>query len=101
MEPTEQARDRADVYMVIDEPAYLQSGQDEKPAISAEPMPDLRAPRACSFCKRAAEHLFGEQYQGRTTPAPSSMASGSVTPALCGLPAFSEEWSNPVDRRSA
>jgi hypothetical protein len=62
VEPTEQARDRADVYMVIDEPAYLQSGQDEKPAISAEPMPDLLAPRACSFCKRAAEHLFGEQY---------------------------------------
>ena len=62
MEPTGQARDRADVYMVIDEPAYLQSGQDEKPAISAEPMPDLLAPRACSLCKRAAEHLFGEQH---------------------------------------
>jgi hypothetical protein len=62
VEPTEQARDRAGLYMVTDEPAYLQSGQDEKPAISAEPMPDLRALRACSFCKRAAEHLFGEQY---------------------------------------
>jgi hypothetical protein len=37
--------------------------------------------------------------QGRTTPAPSSMASGSVTPALCGLPAFSLR-SVPVLSRS-
>jgi hypothetical protein len=62
VEPTEQARDRADLYMVTDEPAYLQSDEDEKPAIWSEPTPDLLAPRACSFCKRAAEHLFGEQY---------------------------------------
>jgi hypothetical protein len=37
-------------------------GGDEKPAIVAEPMPDLFAPRVCSFCRKAAEHLFGEQY---------------------------------------
>jgi hypothetical protein len=61
-EETEQPHNRADLYRVTDEPAYLQTGEDEKPAISAEPMPDLRAPRACSFCKQAAEHLFGEQY---------------------------------------
>jgi hypothetical protein len=24
-------------------------------------MPDLFAPRVCSFCRKAAEHLFGEQ----------------------------------------
>jgi hypothetical protein len=61
-EETEQPHNRADLYRVTDEPAYLQTGEDEKPAIRSEPMPDLRAPRACSFCKRAAEHLFGEQY---------------------------------------
>jgi hypothetical protein len=60
VEPTEQ--DLADLYRVTDEPAYLQGGEDEKPAIAAEPMPDLLDPHACSFCKRAAEHLFGEQY---------------------------------------
>jgi hypothetical protein len=62
VEPTEQAGDHADLYRVTDEPAYLQHGEDEKPAIGAEPMPDLFAARACSFCKRAADHLFGEQY---------------------------------------
>ena len=61
-EEPEQPHNRADLYRVTDEPAYLQTGEGEKPTISAEPMPDLLAPRACSFCKRAAEHLFGEQY---------------------------------------
>ena len=50
------------VYALTDEAAYLHADDDEKPAISAEPMPDLLATRACSFCKRAAAHLFGEQY---------------------------------------
>jgi hypothetical protein len=50
------------VYALTDEAAYLHPDDDEKPAISAEPMPDLLATRACSFCKRAAAHLFGEQY---------------------------------------
>jgi hypothetical protein len=62
VEGTERPHDSADLYRVTDEPAYLQTGDDEKPAIVAEPIPDLLAPRACSFCKRAAEHLFGEQY---------------------------------------
>ena len=35
---------------------------DPEPAIVAEPVPDLFASRVCSFCKKAAEHLFGEQY---------------------------------------
>jgi hypothetical protein len=56
---TERHHDRTDVYALTDEEAYL---QDEKPAIVAEPVPDLFASRVCSFCKKAAEHLFGEQY---------------------------------------
>ena len=64
-EGTERPHDHADLYRVTDEPAYLQTGDDEKPAIVAEPMPDLRARRACSFCKQVAEHLFGEQYPKR------------------------------------
>ena len=58
---TERHHDRTDVYALTDEEAYLQAGEDEKPAIVAEPVPDLFAPRVCSFCKKAAEHLFGEQ----------------------------------------
>jgi hypothetical protein len=54
--------DPTDVYALTDEDAYLEAGGDEKPAIVAEPMPDLFAPRVCLFCKKAAEHLFGEQY---------------------------------------
>jgi hypothetical protein len=61
-EGIERPHDRAGLYRVTDEPAYLQVREDEKPAIVAEPMPDLLAPRACSFCKQVAEHLFGEQY---------------------------------------
>ena len=61
-EGTERPEDHADLYWVTDEPVYLQTGDDEKPAIVAEPMPDLLALRACSFCKKVAEHLFGEQY---------------------------------------
>jgi hypothetical protein len=58
---TEPRHDRTDVYALTDEEAYLQTGEDGKPAIVAEPVPDLFAPRVCSFCKKAAEHLFGEQ----------------------------------------
>ena len=58
---TERHHHRTDVYALTDEEAYLQAGEDEKPAIVAEPVPDLLAPRVCSFCKKAAEHLFGEQ----------------------------------------
>jgi hypothetical protein len=61
-EGTERPCDQADLHKVTDESAYLHSGDDEKPAIVAEPMPDLLAPRACSFCRQVAEHLFGEQY---------------------------------------
>jgi hypothetical protein len=59
---TERHHDRTDVYALTDEEAYLQAGEDEKPAIVAEPVPDLFAARVCSFCRKAAEHLFGEQH---------------------------------------
>ena len=60
-EGTERHHHRSDVYDLTDEEAYLQAVEDEKPAIVAEPIPDLLAPRVCSFCRKAAEHLFGEQ----------------------------------------
>jgi hypothetical protein len=59
---TERPEDHAALYRVTDEPAYLQTSDYEKPVIVAEPMPNLLDPRACSFCKQIAEHLFGEQY---------------------------------------
>jgi hypothetical protein len=58
-EATDLPHDPAHVYDLTDEEAYLQTDEDEKPAIVAEPMPDLLAARVCSFCKKAAEHLFG------------------------------------------
>ena len=61
-EGTERHHDRTDIYALTDEEAYLQAGEDDKPAIIAEPISDLFAPRLCSFCRKAAEHLFGEQH---------------------------------------
>jgi hypothetical protein len=81
--------DPTDVYALTDEDAYLEAGGDEKPAIVAEPMPDLFAPRVCLFCKKAAEHLFGEQYPKTDRPSPSSMGSGSATRVLLGSRVFS------------
>jgi len=61
-EATDLPHDPAHVYALTDEEAYLQTDEGEKPAIIAEPMPDLLASRVCSFCKKSAEHLFGGQY---------------------------------------
>jgi hypothetical protein len=61
-EGADQTHDRTYLYALTDEAAYLKTGEGEKPAITAEPMPDLFAPRVCSFCKKAAKHLFGERY---------------------------------------
>jgi hypothetical protein len=55
------------VYALTDEPAYLQTNDDEKPAIIAEPPPDL-AKFKCWFCRKSHEQvhtLFGAEYPVR------------------------------------
>jgi hypothetical protein len=53
------------VYALRDEEAYLQTDEDEKPGIIAEPPPDP-AWFKCSFCRRTDRHvLFGAEYPVR------------------------------------
>jgi hypothetical protein len=47
--------DHAYVYAVTDEEAYLEAGEDEKPAMDAGP-PDL-ASILCQFCGKSAEQV--------------------------------------------
>ena len=47
--------DRVYVYAVTDEEAYLEAGEDEKPAMDAGP-PDL-ASIICQFCGKSAEQV--------------------------------------------
>jgi hypothetical protein len=58
-EPVEETSDppgdHASVYAVTDEGAYLEAGEDEKPAMDAEP-PDL-ASIICQFCGKSAEQV--------------------------------------------
>lgn len=51
----DQPGDRAYVYAVTEEEAYLETGEDEKPAMDAEP-PDL-ASIICQFCGKSAEQV--------------------------------------------
>jgi hypothetical protein len=53
------------VYALRDEEAYLQTDEDEKPEIIAEPPPDP-AWFKCSFCRRTDRRvLFGAEYPVR------------------------------------
>jgi hypothetical protein len=52
-------------------------------------MPDLFAPRVCSFCRKAAEHLFGEQYPKTDKNFAIIDGSGSATRVLLGSRVFS------------
>jgi hypothetical protein len=68
-QPVEQGRDPppgdAYVYALRDEEAYLQTDEDEKPAIVAEPPPDP-AWFKCSFCRKTDRRvLFGAEYPVR------------------------------------
>jgi hypothetical protein len=54
-------------YALTDEAAYLQTDDDEKPAVIAEPPPDL-AQFTCWFCRKShqqVETLFGAEYPVR------------------------------------
>lgn len=61
---TDQSRDPGCLYDLTEEEAYLQTDEEEKPAIIAEPLPDL-ASLICSFCRKPREHLFGSEYPVR------------------------------------
>jgi hypothetical protein len=66
-EASDQPSGDAYVYALTDEPAYLQTDDDEKPAIIAEPPPDL-AKFKCWFCRKSHEQvhtLFGAEYPVR------------------------------------
>jgi hypothetical protein len=66
-EGTEQPHDHAYVYALTDEAAYLQTDDDEKPAIIAEPLPDP-ASFKCLFCRKSYQQvaqLFSGQYPVR------------------------------------
>ena len=61
----EQPRGDAFIYALRDEAAYLETGEDEKPAVVAEPLPD-RASFKCSFCRSTDSRvLFGAEYPVR------------------------------------
>ena len=64
-EGSDQPPGDAYVYAVRDEEAYLQTDEDEKPEIIAEPLPDP-AWFKCSFCRRTDRRvLFGAEYPVR------------------------------------
>jgi hypothetical protein len=81
-EAGEQPRGDAYVYALTDEAAYLQTDDDEKPAIIAKPAPDP-AQFKCWFCRKTyqqVEILFGAEYPVRD---PNNFAN--ETPILiCG-----------------
>jgi hypothetical protein len=61
----EQPRGDAFIYALRDEAAYLETGEDEKPAVVAEPLPH-RASFKCSFCRSTDRRvLFGSEYPVR------------------------------------
>ena len=65
------------LYALRDEPAYLQTGDDEKPAIIAQPSPD-RALFKCWFCRKSRQQvqmLFGANYPVRD---PNNFASETL-----------------------
>jgi hypothetical protein len=62
---SDQARGDAYVYALTDEEAYLQTNEDDKPEIIAEPPPDP-AWFKCWFCRRTDRRmLFGAEYPVR------------------------------------
>jgi ClpX C4-type zinc finger len=65
-ETSDQPAGGGHVYALTDEAAYLQT-DDEKPAVIAEPLPDL-AEFKCWFCRKShqqVETLFGAEYPVR------------------------------------
>lgn len=66
-ETSEQPAGDAYVCALTEETAYLQTDDDEKPAVIAAPPPDL-AQFKCWFCRKSHQHvqtLFGAEYPVR------------------------------------
>jgi ClpX C4-type zinc finger len=66
-EASDQPGGDAHIYALTDEAAYLQTDDDEKPAVIAAPTPDL-AQFKCWFCRKSyqqVENLFGAEYPVR------------------------------------
>jgi hypothetical protein len=66
-EGSDQSRGGAHLYALTDEGAYLQTDDDEKPAIIAEPPPDP-ASFKCWFCRKShpqVQRLYGADYAVR------------------------------------
>jgi ClpX C4-type zinc finger len=66
-EGSDQPESHAYVYALADEAAYLQTDDDEKPAIIARPLPDPAQFR-CWFCRKSHQQvrrLFGAEYPVR------------------------------------
>jgi len=66
-EASDQPGGDAHIYALTDEAAYLQTDDDEKPAVIAEPTPDL-AQFKCWFCRKSHQQvhtLFGAEYPVR------------------------------------
>lgn len=64
---SEQSGGDAYLYALTDEPAYLETDEDEKPAIIAQPPPDHAAFK-CWFCRKSHQQvqvLFGADYPVR------------------------------------
>jgi hypothetical protein len=62
---SDQPRGDAYVYALSDEEAYLQTDEDEKPEIIAEPLPEP-ASFKCWFCRSTDRRvLFGAEYPVR------------------------------------
>ena len=83
-EGSDQPRGDAYVYDLSEEEAYLQTDQDEKPEIIAEPPPDP-AWFKCWFCRSTNRRMLLARSTrcGTPTPSPSSRKSSS---AICALP---------------
>ena len=66
-EGSEQPRGDAFIYALRDEAAYLETGEDEKPAVVAEPLPD-RASFNCSFCRSTDRRVSSVRSTRSGTP---------------------------------
>ena len=75
-EASDRPGDHAYVYAVPDEEAYLETGEDEKPAMDAEP-PDL-ASIICQFCGKSAEQVPMLFAASRPVRDPTTLAAVAV-----------------------
>jgi hypothetical protein len=92
LEASDQPSGDAYLYALTDEPAYLQTDDDEKPAIIPKPPPDL-AKFKCWFCRKSHQQvhtLFGAEYPVRD---PHDFANETlIFTATSALPGSRSRW---------